>query len=106
MEIKADEIYSFKLTCGQEVVAKVLEIAEEGYHLDAPLTIGQGQNGMEFLPVMFTAEFGTKGLLHYIGVALALPCREDVKEAYIESVKPQEEKSGIITPGPKQIITG
>jgi len=103
MEIKENEIYAIKLTSGQEIVTKIVYIGEEGYNVEAPLTIGQGNNGMEFLPAMFTAVFGAPALIHYVGVAMVLPCRDDVKEAYEESIKPQSE---ILTPGKKQIITG
>jgi len=103
MEIKKDEVYAFKLTCGQEVVARITDLTDDGYTLESPLTIGQGNKGMEFLPVMFTAEFGKPAVLKHIGIAMILPCRDDVKEAYEESIKPQ---SDILTPGNKQIITG
>jgi len=103
MEIKKNEIYAIKLTCGQEIVAKVLEIGDDGFHLAAPLTIGQSQQGgMEFLPAMFTAEFGTEAFMHNVGIAMILPCRKDVKEAYKESIDPKK----IVTQGKKQIITG
>jgi len=101
MEIKKDEIYAIKLTCGQEVVARITEITDDGYTLEAPLTIGQGNKGMEFLPVMFTAEFGKPAVMKHIGIAMILPCREDVKEAWEASVDPKK----IVTPK-KQIITG
>lgn len=102
MEIKVGEIYSFKLTSGQEVIAIVTEITDKGYHLESPLTIGQGQKGMEFMQVMFTTAFGEPAHLNDVGIALAMPTREDVKEAYRDSIS----TSTILKPGPKQIITG
>ena len=102
MEIKVGEIYSFKLTSGQEVVGKVEQIDDDGYHLEEPLTIGQGQKGMEFMQVMFTVDFGKPGKLYHTGISMVMPTREDVKEAYDQSIHP----STIVKPGPKQIITG
>ena len=102
MEIKVGEIYSFKLTSGQEVVGKLETIDDDGYHLTAPLTIGQGNNGMEFMQVMFTTAFGEPAKLYHAGISMVLPTRDDVKEAYEGSINPSE----IIKPGPKQIITG
>ena len=102
MEIKVGEVYSFKLTSGQEVIATVTEIADNGYYLDAPLTIGQGQQGMEFMQVMFTTSFGGPAFLHATGISMVLPTREDVVEAYKESIDP----STVLKPVKKQIITG
>jgi hypothetical protein len=102
MEIKIDGIYSFKLHSGQEIIGKIISIDEDGYQLDAPLTIGQGQNGMEFMPVMFTTALGDPAKMYFSGLAMTLPTREDVVEAYNESINP----SSVLKPVTKQIITG
>ncbi len=46
MEIKVEEVYAFKMTSGQEIVATIESVDDEYYHLQSPLTLGQGQAGM------------------------------------------------------------
>lgn len=102
MEVKEDKIYAFKMTSGQEIVAKVESIDDEYYHLSSPLTIGQGPKGMEFLPAMFCSNLMEDSAMLKTSVAIVSPARDDIVEVYNESVNP----SKIVKPGPKQIITG
>ena len=102
MEIKTDKIYAFKMTSGQEIVAKITSIDDEYYHVASPLTIGQGQHGMEFLPAMFCAMLMEDSAMLKTSVSLIAPTRDDVVEAYNASIDP----SDILTPQKKQIITG
>jgi len=102
MKVEEGNAYSIKLTSGQEVVARITKIDKEYYHLDKPLTIGQGPKGMEFLPIMFTAELLADSALTKIAVAMISPPRPDVLEAYEQSIDPKS----IITPQTKRIITG
>ena len=103
MEIKLNEIYTFVLMNGQEVVSKVEEIDDNYYHLESPLTLGRDNTGnMGFIMPSQSGEPIGPGSLQQSAVALIKPTREDVVEAYKTSIDPSE----IITPGPKQIITG
>jgi len=102
MEIKVEEIYAFKMTSGQEIVAKVASMDDEYYHLASPLTIGQGQQGMEFLDALFCAERFEDVAMLKTSVSIVAPARKDIQEVYKESVNPTQ----ILTPGKEQIITG
>ena len=102
MEIEKDKVYTFKLTSGQEVIAKVADIDNDYYHVSAALTLGQGPNGVGFMPAISSGEPIVDTPLLKMAVAMITPTREDIREAYVESVDP----SGIIKPEPKQIITG
>lgn len=100
MKIKEEEIYAFKMTSGQEIVAKLVSTDDEYYHVASPLTIGQGPEGMEFLSAMFcTNQFEDMAMLK-TSVSIIAPAREDIQEVYTASVNP----SKIVTPGKKQII--
>jgi len=103
IKVKQNGIYAFKMTSGQEIVGKIEDLDDDYYYIVAPLTIGQGQKGMEFLPAMFCAEFLADTAMVRTSVAMVSPAREDVVVAYKESVAPQ---SAIIGGKPKQIITG
>ena len=102
MEIKIEEVYAFKMTSGQEIVAKITSWDDQYYYIAAPLTIGQGQAGMEFLPAMFCAPLMEDTAMTKSSVAMISPAREDIIEAYEASVNP----SDVIKPRAKQIITG
>jgi len=102
MEIKIENIYAFKMTSGQEVVAKISSIDNDYYHLESPLTIGQGPNGMEFLDAMFCAERFEDVAMLKLSVSIVAPARQDIQAVYEESVNPTQ----ILKPGQKQIITG
>lgn len=102
MEIEKDKVYTFKLTSGQEVIAKVVDIDNDYYYVSAPLTLGQGPNGVGFMPAITSSDPIIDTPLLKLSVAMFASPREDIREAYVESVEP----SGIIKPEPKQIITG
>jgi len=102
MEIKVGNIYAFKMTSGQEIVAKLSDMDDNYYHLAGPLTIAQGASGMEFIPAMFCAAVGEDSLMLKTSVDFISNAREDIKEVYEESLNP----SSVIKPGKKQIITG
>ena len=102
MEIKVDNIYAFKMTSGQEIVAKIASMDDEYYHLESPLTIGQGHQGMEFLDAMFCAERFEDVAMLKTSVSIIAPARKDIQEVYKESVNP----SKVLKPVTKQIITG
>ena len=104
MKIEKGKIYAFKMTSGQEIVGKILDIDDEIYYLDRPLTIGQGPKGMELLPVMFTGKHLSNSCMYRHAIALASPIRDDVQKVYEESIDPDAVK--IITLVKKQIITG
>ncbi len=101
MKVEKGNAYAIKLTSGQELVGNVIDIDDEYYYLEKPLTIGQGQKGMEFLPIMFTGIHLSDSPLRKTAVALLSPVRPDVLEAYKDSIDPKQ----IVTPK-KQIITG
>lgn len=102
MEIKEKEIYTFVLMNGQEVVSEVETVDDNYYHLESPLTLGRDPQGnMGFIMPSQSGEQLGEGALQKSAVALVKPTREDVVEAYKESVDPSE----IVVPN-KQIITG
>ncbi len=104
MKIEVDNIYVFKLTSGQEVVGKVTAITDELYELDRPLTVGQGPQGLELVPITAIGQHLADSSLFKTAIAMALPIREDVLSVYEQSIDP--EAVHILTPDTKQIITG
>jgi len=48
------EVVTFKLTSGEEIVAKLVEDGPSYYKLNRPMVIGMGQQGPGLMPYLFT----------------------------------------------------
>ena len=48
------EVVTFKLTSGEEIVAKLIEDGAIYYRLSRPMVIGMGQQGPGLMPYLFT----------------------------------------------------
>ena len=48
------EVITFKLTSGEEIVAKLVEDGAVYYKLSRPMVIGMGQQGPGLMPYLFT----------------------------------------------------
>lgn len=48
------EVITFKLTSGEEIVAKLLENSPMYYKLSRPMVIGMGPKGPGLMPYLFT----------------------------------------------------
>ncbi len=55
-DIEINEVYTFKLSSGEELVGKVLEVSENILTLSHPLSVAPSHQGMGLRPSMFTAE--------------------------------------------------
>ena len=54
--MEAGKIYTIKLNSGEEVITKVVEITRDNLIITDPVSIAPGQQGMQMIPSMFTAE--------------------------------------------------
>jgi hypothetical protein len=52
--ISAGEVITFKLTSGEELVAKLIEDGALHYKLSRPMVIGMGERGPGLMPYLFT----------------------------------------------------
>lgn len=96
------EISTIKLTSGEEVVAKIMNVADGMLVVKHPVSIGPNpQGGAPMLvPSMYTAEMDKDVILYASAISMVAPTREDVKVSYIKAT------TGIDVPAKKQIITG
>ena len=99
MTIEPNEIYTFKLTTGEEVVAKVLEIHEDSLVIKTPISTVLSQQGLQMLPTLFSSVMEQNVRLNKNAWVMVAVTRNDVRNSYIEAT------TGI-TPVNKQIITG
>ena len=100
-----DEVYSFKLMSGEEIVARIDEIKLDtdgtvaAFGLNKPLSIGITQQGMQLMPTMFSADPEKLMWLASSGIVIQAPSRDDIVMTYVEGT------TGI-RPVSKKIVLG
>lgn len=99
MKLDINEIYTFKLLTGEELVAKVLEITDTSITLKQPISTVLSPQGLQMVPSLFSSNPDREVLLNISSWAMVSEPREDVKNSYIQAT------TGI-APVTKQIITG
>lgn len=92
-------IHVFKISSGEELIAKVTKEDEDGYTIDHPLTMAMGQRGLQFAPFMVMVDPDKSLVLRRDKVvADAAPLKE--LESQYESIT-----TGIALPQKSSIIT-
>ena len=98
--LKHEEIYTFKLTNGEEFVAKIQQKFDTHYEIQQPISMILGPQGLQMMPSLFSANPDKNVLLNIASITMACEPRDDVRAKYIEAT------TGLVTPPSKQIITG
>ena len=100
MTIETNQVYSFKLTSGEEVVAKVIGTTDTEVSLSEPLSLAPGPKGMGFIGSLFTSEENEPVTLNINAVTMYTKTATAIKDKYTETV------TGISVPPTKKIILG
>ena len=99
MTIKVGEVYTFKLTSGEEVVAKVTAIEDSNILLHDPVSVAPGPQGLGLMQSLFTADPKDPARLNINNVTIFALTDTSVKAKYIEAT------TGLVVPD-KKIIMG
>ena len=99
MNIKENEVYTFKLTSGEELISKVTGSDGNFVYLSEPLSVAPGPQGMGLIQSVFTSEEGSKITLNINNVTMFTDTADAIKQKYIETT------TGISVPS-KKIIMG
>lgn len=99
MEITVDEVFSFKLNSGEELIAKVKIIDNNAIIVEEPVSVAPGPQGMGLVPSLFTAEPHGLVRLNTNSISLIAPTEDNVKMKYLEAT------TGIKVPS-KKIVLG
>lgn len=97
--IELNEVYTFKLTSGEEVISKVVSIDENTMQLSNPLSVAPNPQGMGLMPSMFTAEQDKSVTLNTNMITMYAETADQVRIKYIEAT------TGITTAS-KKIVLG
>ena len=96
--IKANEVYTFKLTSGEELIAKVTDSDDNFVYINEPLSVAPGPQGMGLIQSVFTSEEGARVTLNIKNVTMFADTAESIKQKYIETT------TGISVPSKKLIL--
>lgn len=97
--LTVDEIYTFKLISGEELIAKVKSIETDHIMLEEAVSVAPGPQGMSLIPSIFTANPRNLARLNTNSVTLVTETNESVKTKYIEAT------TGLTVPE-KKIVMG
>ena len=99
MKLETNNIYTFKLNTGEELIARIVEIAPDHMIIEHPILTVISQQGLQMMPGLFSADLGQNVRLNNASWAMIAETRQDVRVSWIQAT------TGI-APIRKQIITG
>lgn len=97
--IEIGEVYTFKLTSGEEVIAKVAAAGEASLQLSNPLSVAPNPQGMGLIPALFTGDHDKNVELNTSAVTMWATSADSIRIKYIEAT------TGITTAS-KKIVLG
>lgn len=100
MRLEPGEIYTLKLTSGEEITCKIFNRFADTIEVTQPISMVLGPQGLQMMPSLFSANQDKTVHINTATIVMQAEPREDVRAKYIEAT------TGIATPPAKQIITG
>jgi hypothetical protein len=96
MQLEKELIYTIKISNGDEIVTKVIDIDEHGNFLvSKPLTVVPGPQGIQMIMSLFTANPDKTMTLNKTACSIVALARDEVRDSYIEAttgIKPVSSK--------------
>ena len=94
-----DDIVTFKIVNGDEIVAKIVEESDDAFTVMKPCTVMPSQQGLGLLQSLFTSDLNKSIRLEKQHVMMHAPTVKDVQNHYIKTTTGIEpvSASGIIT---------
>jgi hypothetical protein len=98
LALELNQVYTFKMNSGEEMVAKVKQSDSNWILLEEPVSIAPGPQGMGLIPSLFTADPAEEIKLNISSVSLVSKTDDSVKLKYLEAT------TGIKVPDKKLIL--
>ena len=95
MSVEIGKTYTMRMGYGEEIVAKIINIGTDTYTLSKPVAVVPGQQGIQLMNSLFTADPEAEVTVNKSSVAMIAPVREDVGDSYLEAttgIKPVRSK--------------
>lgn len=80
-----DDIVSFKLVNGDEIVAKIIEESDDAYQVSKPCTVIPSQQGLGLMQSLFTSDLNSTITLDKKHVMMSAKTVKDVENHYIRT---------------------
>lgn len=80
-----NDIVSFKLVTGDEIVASIIEETDLGFEVNKPCTVMPGPQGMGLIQSLFTADADRKVSLSKAHVVMHAPSVDAMQKHYIKT---------------------
>ena len=95
MSIEIGKTYTMRMGYGEEIVAKITAFDSSTYTISKPVAVVPGQQGIQLMNSLFTADPEEEVTVNISSVAMIAPVREDVGDSYLEAttgIKPVRSK--------------
>jgi hypothetical protein len=99
MQLTLNQVYTFKLNSGEELIAKVIQSGGDFIVIEEPVSIAPTQQGMQMIPSIFTADPKGEFRLNTTSIAIYAETDDSVRMKYLEAT------TGIKVPD-KKIVLG
>jgi hypothetical protein len=93
--IEVGKTYTMRMGYGEEIVAKITAFDSSTLTLSKPVAVVPGQQGIQLMNSLFTADPEHEVTVNRSSVAMIAPVREDVGDSYLEAttgIKPVRSK--------------
>ena len=95
MSVEIGKTYTRRMGYGEEIVAKITAFDSSTLTLSKPVAVVPGQQGIQLMNSLFTADPEAEVTVNRSSVAMIAPVREDVGDSYLEAttgIKPVRSK--------------
>ena len=95
MSVEVGKTYTMRMGYGEEIVAKITAFDSSTYTISKPVAVVPGQQGIQLMNSLFTADPEAEVTVNISSVAMIAPVREDVGDSYLEAptgIKPVRSK--------------
>jgi len=95
MSVEVGKTYTMRMGYGEEIVAKITAFDSSTLTLSKPVAVVPGQQGIQLMNSLFTADPEQEVTVNRSSVAMIAPVREDVGDSYLEAttgIKPVRNK--------------
>ena len=95
MSVEIGKTYTMRMGYGEEIVAKITAYDSSTLTLSKPVAVVPGQQGIQLMNSLFTADPEAEVTVNRSSVAMIAPVRDDVGDSYLEAttgIKPVRSK--------------
>lgn len=85
LKISANQVYTFKLTSGEELIAKIVDLDDHWITVSNPVSVAPGPQGMGLVPAMFTAAPESTTRINISNITIYAQTDDTVTSRYIEA---------------------